>query len=425
LYEGDWRLRLTQFFRQPNASSAWRVPANVWGLGITSLLTDASSEMVLSVLPAYLVLTAGLAPLGFGVVTGLQAGGPILITWVGGVVADRSRRPKLTAALGYAVSAACRLGWWAMPGRTVAAFSILIIGDRMGKAIRTAPRDAMISLSAGRAQLATAFGVHRALDATGAAVGPLAAWLVLWQLPRRYDVIFFTSFVVAVLGVAALMLLVQESPRGPARLEELGSPWMAGLEVFVDAPLRRVIILALAFGLVTISDAFIYLLVVQRSHADAFWIPLFYTGTAVSFLILAVPIGYLADRIGRRNVFIGGHAPLLAAYGVTLGRFLPWPWNAVAGVLLIGAYYAASDGVLVGLAGGLLPVDNRSTGLAWVATAVSVGRLCSAVMFGFLWTVYGDGSALMIFTVALAAVMVTFGMFGEAPDIRHGSGQAT
>jgi MFS family permease len=231
--------------------------------------------------------------------------------------------------------------------------------------------------------------------------------------------------VVAVLGVAALILLVQERPRGPGPREDRGSPWTAGLGVLVDAPLRRVVILALAFGFVTISDAFIYLLVVQRSHADAFWIPLFYTGTAVSFLILAVPVGYLADRIGRRNVFIGGHAPLLAAYGVTLGRFLAWPWNAVVGVVLIGAYYAASDGVLVGLASGLLPVDNRSTGLAWVATAVSVGRLCSSVIFGFLWTVYGDGSALMIYTVALAGVMATFGWFGEAPDIRHGSGQVT
>jgi MFS family permease len=416
LYEGDWRLRLTELFRQPNASSVRRVPANVWGLGVTSLLTDASSEMVLSVLPAYLVLTAGLAPLGFGVVTGLQAGGPILITWVGGVVADRSRRPKLPALLGYAMSAACRLGWWAMPGRTVAAFSILILGDRMGKAIRTAPRDAMISLSAGRAQLATAFGVHRALDATGAAVGPLIAWLVLRQLPRRYDVIFFTSFVVAVLGVAALMLLVQESPRGPAHRDGRGSPWTEGLGVFVAAPFRRVVILALAFGLVTISDAFIYLIVVQRSHADAYWIPLFYTGTALSFLILAVPLGYLADRVGRRNVYVGGHAPLLAAYGVTLGRFLPWPWNAVAGVLLIGAYYAASDGVIAGLASGLLPVDHRSTGLAWVATAVGVGRLCSAVTFGFFWTVYGDGPALMIYAVALTAVMATFGWSGRGEE---------
>ncbi len=402
------------------------MPANVWGLGITSLLTDASSEMVLSVLPAYLVLTAGLAPLGFGIVTGLHAGGPILITWIGGVVADRSRRSKLTAGVGYAVSAACRLGWWLIPGRTVAAFSILIVGDRMGKAIRTAPRDAMISLSVRSEQLATAFGVHRALDATGAALGPLVAWLVLWQMPRRYDVIFFTSFVVAALGVAALVLLVQEGPRRLERRDDRQSPWTEGLGVFVEAPLRRVIILALAFGLVTISDGFLYLLVVQRSQADAFWIPLFYTGTAVSFLILAVPFGYLADRIGRRTVFIGGHAPLLAAYGVTLGGFLPWPWNAVAAVLLLGAYYAASDGVIAGLAGGLLPVDGRSTGFAWVATAVSVGRLCSSVMFGFLWTLYGDRLALLIFTVALAGVMIAFGWFGrdgEAPALPLGSGR--
>jgi len=270
--------------------------------------------------------------------------------------------------------------------------------------------------------------VHRALDATGAAVGPLVAWLVLWQLPRRYDVIFFTSFVLALLGVAALVLLVQENPRRPVRREAWESPWTEGLRVFVDAPLRRVIVLALAFGLVTVSDAFIYLLLVQRSHADAFWIPLFYTGTAVSFLILAVPVGYLADRIGRRRVFIGGHATLLGAYGVTLFRFLPWPWNAIAGVLLLGAYYAASDGVIAGLAGGLLPVDGRSTGFAWVATAISIGRLCSSVMFGFLWTVYGDGLALMTFTVALAAVMVAFGWVGrngDAPAFGSRSGQYT
>jgi MFS family permease len=400
------------------------VPANVWGLGITSLLTDASSEMVLSVLPAYLVLTAGLAPLGFGIVTGLHAGGPILVTWIGGVVADRSRRSKLTAGVGYAVSAACRLGWWAIPGRTVAAFSILIVGDRMGKAIRTAPRDAIISLSVGSEQMATAFGVHRALDATGAAAGPLLAWLVLWEMPRRYDVIFFMSFVVAALGVAALVLLVEEAPRRLERGDPPPSPWAAGVGV-VEAPLRRVVILGLAFSLVTVSDGFLYLLVVQRSLADAFWIPLFYTGTAVSFLILAIPFGYLADRIGRRTVFIGGHAPLLAAYGVALGGFLPWPSNAVAAVLLLGVYYAASDGVIAGLAGGLLPVAGRSTGFAWVATAVSVGRLCSSVLFGFLWTLYGDRLALLIFTVALAAMMIAFGWFGrkgEAPALPLGSG---
>ena len=207
----------------------------------------------------------------------------------------------------------------------------------------------MISLSARREQLATAFGVHRALDAAGAArrtARRLARALAAAAALRRGLLYLVRA---GALGVAALVLLVQEGPRrtrAPRRSADL--PWAEGLRVFAEAPLRRVAILALAFGLVTIGDAFLYLLIVQRSQAGALWIPLFYTGTALSFLMLAVPFGSLADRIGRRAVFIGGHAPLLAAYGVTLGGFLPWPWNAVAGVLLLGAYYAASDGVLAG-----------------------------------------------------------------------------
>src|SRR5262249_54541903 len=148
-------------------------------------------------------------------------GGPLFVTWLGGWIADRSGKLKLTAAAGYTVSGACRLGWLLIPARGVAALSALIIGDRAGKAIRTAPRDAIISLSARPASLATAFGVPRALDAAGAAIGPILAWLLLWELPRRYDVIFFTSFIVAVLGVAAVGLLVDENPHWHPRREPL------------------------------------------------------------------------------------------------------------------------------------------------------------------------------------------------------------
>src|SRR6266705_2627874 len=210
MYQGDWVFRLSQMVRNRKMTAGWRLPANVWGLGITSLLTDISSEMVISVLPAYLVLTRGLTPLALGVVTGLHEGGPILATWAGGLIADRSGKPKLTATFGYGLSAVCRLGWLAFSGRTIAAIAGLVLVDRLGKSIRTAPRDAMISLSVRSSQLATAFGVHRALDAAGAAVGPVLAFVVLWQLPHRYDVIFLTSFVVALLGVMALVLLVIE-----------------------------------------------------------------------------------------------------------------------------------------------------------------------------------------------------------------------
>jgi len=406
MYSGDWLFRLTQFVRDPARPAPWRMPANVWGLGVTSLLTDISSEMVVSVLPAYLVMAGGLTPVVLGVATGLHEGGPLLAAWIGGLIADRTGRRKLTAVLGYALSAICRLGWFVLATRSIAPIAALVASDRIGKAIRTAPRDAMISLSVPPSQLATAFGLHRALDAAGAALGPVVAFAVLWQLPRRYDVIFFISLVVAVLGVAALLLLVDEEPDRRHRPTSEPRPlWPGALAAFGDASVRPVMILAAAFGLVTISDAFIYLLLVQRAHVGAQWIPLLYTGTAVSFLLLAIPVGYAADRIGRRSVFLLGHVLLVLAYGAAFGGLGPWPWNALACVALLGGYYAASDGVLAGLASGLLSTQARAMGLAWVATAVSVARVCSAVVFGFLWTRAGDAIAVATFAIALIIVL--------------------
>lgn len=405
MYAGDWALRLSQLVRQTTPSRAWRVPPNVWGLGITSLLTDVSSEMAISILPAYLVFASGAGPLALGIATGLHEGGPVLVAWLGGWVADQSGKRKLTAGCGYALSAVCRLGWLFVSGRAITALAVLIVGDRIGKAIRTAPRDALISLSVPPHQLATAFGVHRALDAAGAAIGPVTAWMLLSQFPHRYDVVFFTSLVLALLGVAALALLVSEGPQLTSRRTDWRRVWTGALSVFTDASLRRVLILATVLGLFTIRDAFIYLLIVQRSHTDAHWIPLLYTGTAISFLALAIPMGQIADRLGRERIFILGHVFLLAAYAVALGGFVAWPWSAVVCVVLIGAYYASSDGVLASLAGGLLPPHIRSLGLAWVATGVSIARLCSSIVFGLLWAQYGDLIAVTTFTTLLVIVI--------------------
>jgi MFS family permease len=408
------------------AGAGWRVPANVWGLGVTSLLTDISSEMIVSVLPAYLVLTAGFAPLLLGVATSLHEGGPLLVTWIGGWAADRSGRRKLTAACGYALSAVCRLGWLLLParilpGRAVSELALLIVSDRMGKAIRTAPRDALISLSVRPAQLATAFGVHRALDAAGAAAGPVLAFTLLWHFPRRFDIVFFASFIAALLGVAALLLLVREqhpvdadqrdqSGERDARGSSRGTThvWSEAWRVFADPALRRVIILAAGFGLVTINDAFVYVLLMQRSPAHTHWIPLLYAGTAAAFLLLAVPIGALADRAGRQRVFVLGHVPLLLAYAIVLGGAPAWPANAILCVLLLGGYYASTDGVLASLAGGLLPAPVRAMGLAWVDTAVSVGRLCSSMLFGLLWTHVSARTAVLTFAAALFLIMASF-----------------
>jgi len=417
MYSADWILRLTRFGREARSLRGWSVPSNIWGLGVTSLLTDISSEMVVSILPAYLVVSGGLAPLALGIATGLHEGGPLLAAWLGGLVADRSARRKLTAGAGYALSAISRLGWLVMSSQTLQAIGLLVVGDRIGKAMRTAPRDAMISLSVPPARLAAGFGVHRALDAAGAALGPLLAFAILWRLPRRFDVIFFTSFVVAALGLAALALLVDEYPpdrrhrlRDKARLR-----WPDTVAAFGDRSVRPVLILAAAFSLVTVSDAFIYLALVQRARAGALWIPLLYTGTAIAFLLLAVPAGLAADRIGKRRVFVLGHTFLLLAYAAAFAGPAAWPVNAIGCVALLGAYYASSDGVLAAIASGVLPEGARALGLAWVATAVSLARLCNAAAFGLLWTRAGDRAAFLTFATALVVVL-GFALARPAPD---------
>src|SRR3954452_23191531 len=143
-----------------------RVSRTVLLLGLCSLLTDISSEMVATVLPLYLVSTLGFTPLQFGVVDGLYQGAGAFVRFGAGFVGDRWRRHKEVALLGYGLSTACKLALAAV-GTGFGASSAIVLVDRAGKGIRTAPRDAMISLATPRERLGASFGVHRAMDTAG------------------------------------------------------------------------------------------------------------------------------------------------------------------------------------------------------------------------------------------------------------------
>ncbi len=183
------------------------VSRNVLLLGLTSLFTDISSEMVVSVLPIYLVTFLRLSPVQFGLIDGLYQGVAALVQLASGIVADRWRRHKEVAWVGYAGSAVSRLGLLATTAWTGIAGMLVV--DRLGKGLRTAPRDALISLSVPREKLGTAFGIHRAMDAMGAMLGPILAFVILTALPGAFDVVFVTSFLVALIGLAVLGLFVE------------------------------------------------------------------------------------------------------------------------------------------------------------------------------------------------------------------------
>ncbi|MEU9253454.1 MFS transporter [Streptomyces sp. NPDC048270] len=479
--------------RGPGRSPA--VAPAVLALGTVSLITDISSEMVTAVLPLYLIAGLGLSPLGFGALDGVYNGVSALVQLTGGHLADRVRNHKLIAGLGYGLSALCKP--LLLFAHSLGPIGAVLALERTGKGLRTAPRDALISLSTPAGSQGRAFGVHRAMDTTGALLGPLAAFLILSAAVDGYDAVFGVSACVAALGVVVLILFVpgpgaapapdrpgaapapdrpgaasdapgraraagpaagpsgsvhpaDQSHAGSARPADpvdaadaadpadpadgadgadgagsararagrpLGSastaPAGAGvgggatdagpgprpvgvreaLALLRLPRLRALAGCAALLGLTTVSDAFVYLLLQRRSGIAEQWLPLLPLGTAAVFLLLAVPAGVLADRIGRRGVFLAGHALLLAAYGLLLwAPALPaLPFLVLA---LHGMFYAATDGVLPAAVGATVPRELRATGLALVGTGQALARFGCSLAFGAAWTLWGTGPAL-------------------------------
>ncbi|MET9672668.1 MFS transporter [Streptomyces sp. NPDC006482] len=450
-----------------------RVPGTVLALGAVSLVTDVSSEMVTAVLPLYLVVGLGLSPLQFGILDGLSTGAAALVRILGGATADRGGRHKQVAGLGYALSACSRLGLL-LAGGSAGGIAAALAADRLGKGVRTAPRDALITLHSRPDELGRAFGTHRAMDTTGALLGPLAAFALLWATAEAYEAVFAVSFCVGVFGVLLWVLLVPgrrgtaargqpEAPtvrpdarptgrgmarstarstargmarstgrgmarstarstaRGTARstvrpTAEAGPRARAAVEVVPRArgglfaalrspAYRRILLCAALLGAATVGDAFLYLLLQQRLALDATWFPFLPLGAAAVYLLLAVPAGRLADRVGRRGPLLYGHGALLLAYGLLL---VPLPEALLLGgvLVLLGGFYAATDGVLMALTGPFLVEGRQAGGLALVQTAQALARLGAAVAFGAVWTASGPRTALVAALLALAAALL-------------------
>jgi MFS family permease len=398
------------------------VTPTVFALGAVSLITDVSSEMVTAVLPLYLVTGLGLSPLGFGLLDGIYNGFSALVRLAGGHLADRGGgRHKWIAGIGYGISAACKP--LLLLAHTLTPIGLILAADRTGKGLRTAPRDALISLSSTPENRGRAFGVHRAMDTAGALLGPLVAFLILRATVDGYDAVFTVSFCVAVVGVLVLVLFVPGSsstaaPRTEKAVRErvvgeravgeqavgekaVRPTLRAAFALLARRDLRRITVCALLLGLATVSDSFVYLLLQRRLGVPDRWFALLPVGTAAAFLLLAVPLGRLADRVGRWRVFLGGHGALLLAYALLLtswhGTALPY-----AVLLLHGAFYAATDGVLMAAASDSVPEQLRSSGLALVQTGQAAARFVCSLGFGAAWTLWGDRTALMASAVALA-----------------------
>jgi Na+/melibiose symporter-like transporter len=261
------------------------------------------------------------------------------------------------------------------------------------------------------------------MDTAGALLGPLVAFLILRRAAEGYDAVFTVSFCVAAVAVAVLLLFVPS--RVPGTVAEAATAERPSLRAAVGLlgrrELRGLALCAVVLGLATVSDSFVYLLLQRRLGVPDRWFALLPLGTAGAFLLLAVPLGRWADRVGRWRVFVGGHVALLAAYGLLLShlRAGALPYAVLA---LHGAFYAATDGVLMAAAAGRVPAALRSSGLALVQTGQAAARFVCSIAFGAAWTVWGDRSALSGAAVALLVSVVLAMRLRSAGEDGYGDG---
>jgi len=385
------------------AARGRRVAPVVLTLGFVSLLTDISSESVAAILPLYLTVGLGVSTLAYGLIDALYQGVSALVRIAGGWSADRSGHPKWVALTGYALSCVARVGFLLSTG--VGAIAAVVAVDRVGKGIRSAPRDAIISAATAPQHTAYAFGVHRSLDTVGAVIGPVLAFAILWWIPDGYLTVMVVSLGFALLGVALLGLFVEDRPARPRtgpvapvgpgpRWRDLAAPGMV-----------RLLAVAGVLGLLSVGDGFVYLALLERGGFAAHWFPLLYVGTSLAYLLLALPLGRVADRCGRARTLVLGHVALLTAY-VAAAAPLPPATGTLAALALLGLFYAATDGVLAAIAGGVVAPAVRASGIASAQTVVALARMASSAGFGLLWFWVGPGTALLVVAGTLAVVVV-------------------
>ncbi|WP_426594503.1 MFS transporter [Cellulomonas sp. McL0617] len=411
--------------RAERAARRKKVSSVVVTLGVVSMLTDISSESVAAVLPLYVTTALGLSTLAYGFLDALMQGASAIVRIAGGWAADKGDHPKWVAVIGYGLSAVTR--GVLLIASSFGALTAVVAFDRVGKGIRTAPRDAMITASSDPRALGRSFGVHRTLDTVGAALGPLLAFCVLWAIPDGYHTVFVISFGAAILGLAALVLLVPDMrPRRAAWItqhrtrEERKLPKCKGCacdipgvapagrpfswSFLVEPGLRRIFLTAGGLALLTVGDGFIYLSLQSRDGFATKWFPLLYVGTNIAYMLLATPMGRVADRFGRARVFVFGHVGLAAAY-VCAGIATASAYSTIAALVLLGAFYAATDGVMSALVGRLAPSSSRAAAIGTAQTVVAVARMAASAAFGVLWFTVGRGPAILSVAVLLACAI--------------------
>jgi len=414
------------------------LPRPVWQLGWASLFTDAATEMIYPLLPVYLSRVLGVGAMSLGVIEGVAEGVNSALKIVSGQLSDRWSRRKPIVIAGYALSSIAR-PFIALTTSWLQVLAIRAV-DRTGKGIRGAPRDAMLAQFATTANRGLVFGFHRAMDHTGAIVGPLLATAFLLAWPGEYRTLFALSVVPGALAVW-MLLRVPEDARGAEKTDRAENAGPAENSDRAENPGRAaafdrgatsdpaensrrqtasvpatnsrplpgrfwgLMIVLLVFSLGNSADAFLLLRLSSAIGHEA-WIPALWAALHVVKASLSVYGGALSDRVGRNAVIVAGWAVYAAVYvGFAL---VESPAALVACFLAYGAYFGLAEGSEKALVADFAPPERRGAAFGWYNAAIGLGALLASVLFGVLYERFGHAVAFLTGAglASLAAVLL-------------------
>lgn len=377
---------------------------NILFLGLISFFMDISAEMVYPVIPLYLVSTLGTTPAVVGVIEGIAESTASLLKVFSGYVTDKYQCKKPIAFVGYATGFLYKIALLLATGWTGILTARVI--DRLGKGIRTAPRDVLVSESAEKNALGKAFGVHKSLDMAGSAIGILLAYLLLKSLGQEqasYRKIFLISIFPTVLALS-LFAFVKEK-KEPRTLKERGRFWeqLSAL----DGRLKLYLLIVFLFTLGNSSNGFLLLRAKSAGFTDANVIFLYFLYNACASA-LSVFFGKRSDKSGRRRTLIQGYLLFSLVYAGF--AFAARPLSFVALFLLYGVFTAMTAGVERALVAEIAPASLKGSMLGLHSTIAGIALLPASMICGFLWERFGSAVPFLFGAglSALAALLLLF-----------------
>lgn len=366
----------------PTASRR-KLPATVWALGWVSFFTDVSTEIVYPLLPVFLTTTLGASMAFVGLIEGIAESTASVLKVASGWWSDRVRRRKPLMIAGYGLSALTRplIALAATGGQVLGARFI----DRIGKGIRSSPRDALLAASVPPEQRGAAFGVQRAMDNAGAVVGPLIAWVMLQWFTGDFRVLFWIAVVPMIGAMAALIFGAKEQVVAAPT-----SAAVAAVPFKVTPAFKSYLGAVLLFTLGNSSDAFL-LLRAQAVGIPVSSLPLLWMALHVVKSASSYPAGVLSDRMGRRGLIIGGWCVYALVY---LGfGFASEAWHIWALFLVYGIFYGMTESSERALVADFFPDAQRGRAFGAFNFVTGIGALPASLLMGGLWTAYGPAAA--------------------------------